>query len=116
VLAIYHTGNTVKLSKTEQEKMTWLASRNSNVPDGGAWLYSDVRCLKDTDSKLTYDQTADLKAVTRVGCLENDDSKVKLPDARTGLVMVYRVFDKVSYALVMESDGPVFLLDTVKNP
>lgn len=116
VLAIYHTGNTVKLSKTEQEKMTWLASRNSNVPDGGAWLYSDVRCLKNTDSKLTYDQTADLKAVTRVGCLENDDSKVKLPDARTGLVMVYRVFDKVSYALVMESDGPVFLLDTVKNP
>jgi hypothetical protein len=116
VLAIYHTGNTVKLSKSEQEKMTWLASRNSNVPEGGAWLYSDVRCLKDSDSKLTYDQTADLKALTRVGCLEHDESKVKLPDARTGLAMVYRVFDKVSYALVMQSDGPVFLLDTVKNP
>lgn len=116
VLAIYHTGSTVKLSRDEQEKMAWLASRNSSVPDGGAWLYSDVRCLKDADSKLTYDQAADLKAVTRVGCLDNDESKVKLPDARTGLVMVYRVFDKVSYALVMQSDGPVFLLDTVKNP
>ncbi len=116
VLAIYHTGNTVKLSRAELEKMTWLASRNTSVPEGGAWLYSDVRCLKDSDSKLTYDQTADLKAMTRVGCLENDESKVKLPDARSGLVMVYRVYDKVSYALVMESDGPVFLLDTVKNP
>lgn len=116
VLAIYHTGSTIQLSKAEQEKMTWLASRNANVPDGGAWLYSDVRCLKNADSKLTYDQRADLKTVTRVGCLENDESKVKLPDARTGLVMVYRVFDKVSYALVMQSDGPVFLLDTVKNP
>jgi hypothetical protein len=30
--------------------------------------------------------------------------------------MVYRVFDKVSYALVMQSDGPVYLLDMVKNP
>lgn len=116
VLAIYHTGNTVKLSRAEQEKMTWLASRNSAIPDGGAWLYSDVRCLKDENSKLTYDQAAELKAVTRVGCLEQDESKVKLPDARTGLVMVYRVFDKVSYALVMQSDGPVFLLDAVKNP
>ena len=116
VLAIYHTGNTIKLSKAEQEKMTWLASRNSSVPDGGAWLYSDVRCLKDNNSKLTYDQTAELKTITRVGCLEKDESKIKLPDARVGLVMVYRVFDKVSYALVMESDGPVFLLDTVKNP
>ncbi len=116
VLAVYHTGSTVKLSKGEQEKMAWLSSRNSNVPDGGAWLYSDVRCLKDDTSKLTYDQTADLKAMTRVGCLEHDDSKVKLPDARSGLVMVYRVYDRVSYALVMESDGPVFLLDTVKNP
>ncbi len=116
VLAIYHTGSTVRLSREEQEKMTWLASRDGSVPGGGAWLYSDVRCLKDADSKLTYDQTADLKAVTRVGCLEHDENQVKLPDARSGLVMVYRVFDKVSYALVMQSDGPVFLLDTVKNP
>lgn len=116
VLAIYHTGNTVKLSRDEQEKMAWLASRNSAIPEGGAWLYSDVRCLKDSDSKLTYDQSVDLKAVTRVGCLDQDESLVKLPDARTGLVMVYRVFDKVSYALVMQSNGPVFLLDSVKNP
>jgi hypothetical protein len=116
VLAIYHIGSTVKLSQDEQDKMTWLASRNSGVPEGGAWLYSDVRCLKDSDSKLTYDQAAELKAVTRVGCLDQDEDNVKLPDARSGLVMVYRVFDKVSYALVMQSDGPVFLLDTVKNP
>lgn len=115
VLAIHHTGNTVKLSKDEIDKLTWLSSRQSKIPDGGAWLYTDVRCLKD-NGKLTYDQAADLKALTRVGCLDQDDSKIKLPDARTGLVMVYRVFDKVSYALVMQSDGPVYLLDTVKNP
>ncbi len=115
VLAIYHTGNTVKLSRDEQDKTTWLNTRSSAVPDGGAWLYTDLRCLKD-NGKVTYDQSADLKAITRTGCSGQDESKIKLPDARSGLLMVYRVFDKVSYALVMQSDGPVYLLDTVKNP
>lgn len=116
VLAIYSTGNTVQLNADDLDRIKWLNSRKTNVDDGGAWLYTDVRCLKDNSSKLTYDQTAELKAITRVGCLENDPSKVKLPDARNGLVMVYRVFDQVSYALIMESNGPVYLLDTVKNP
>ncbi len=115
VLAIYQTGNTIRLNKSEQEKITWLNSRTSNVPDGGAWLYADLRCLKD-NGKLTYDQAASIKAVTRTGCVGHDESRVKLPDARAGLVMVYRVFDKVAYALVMQSNGPVYLLDTVKNP
>lgn len=115
VLAIYQTGNTVKLGKDEQDKVTWLNSRNSAIPDGGAWLYTDLRCLKDS-GKLTYDQPAELKTMTRIGCLDQDESRIKLPDARTGLLMVYRVFDKVSYALVLQSSGPVYLLDTVKNP
>ena len=42
--------------------------------------------------------------------------KVQLPDARSGLVMVYRVFDKVSYALVMQTHRSVNLLDVVRNP
>ncbi|MDD4881440.1 MAG: LysM domain-containing protein [Gallionellaceae bacterium] len=40
----------------------------------------------------------------------------RLPDVRTGLIMVYRVFDRVSYALVLESYSPIFLLDHVGNP
>ncbi|MFA5081082.1 MAG: LysM domain-containing protein [Hydrogenophilaceae bacterium] len=40
----------------------------------------------------------------------------QLPNVRTGLVMVYRVFNRVSYALVMESYSPLFLLDHVGNP
>ncbi len=115
VLAIYHTGNTVKLDKNEIEKISWLDRRQGSLPGGGAWLFTDLRCLKD-NSKLSYDQASDLKALTRIGCYEQDESRVKLPDARSGLVMVYRVYDKVSYALIMQSDGPVYLLDTVKNP
>ncbi len=41
---------------------------------------------------------------------------VKLPDERYGLVFVFRVFEKVSYALVMQSERPVQLLDDVRTP
>ncbi|MDD5056899.1 MAG: LysM peptidoglycan-binding domain-containing protein [Sideroxydans sp.] len=41
---------------------------------------------------------------------------IVLPDMRYGLVMVFRVFNKVSYALVMETKLPVQLLDRAGNP
>ncbi len=44
------------------------------------------------------------------------DEKVKLPDEDAGLLMVFRTFDKVSYALVMEATRPIHVLDTVTNP
>jgi len=115
VLAVYREGRAVELSKDEKEKMTWVAEKQG-VPNGGAWLYSDVRCLKE-NSKVTYDQSADVRNAFRNTCLGLDsDNTVKLPDARSGLVMVYRVYDRVSYALIMQSERPVYLLDNVKNP
>jgi hypothetical protein len=41
---------------------------------------------------------------------------VKLPDERTGLLMIFRVFEHVSYGLIMESARPVHLHDFVRNP
>jgi len=41
---------------------------------------------------------------------------VKLPDMRYGLAMVFRVFNKVSYALVLETKLPVQILDSARNP
>jgi nucleoid-associated protein YgaU len=41
---------------------------------------------------------------------------VKLPDERYGLVFVFRTFDSVSYALVMESSRPVSAGDMVQSP
>lgn len=39
-----------------------------------------------------------------------------LPEQRYGLVFIFRVFDKVSYALVMETDGPARVGDHVRQP
>jgi len=41
---------------------------------------------------------------------------VKLPDVRAGLAMVFEVFDKASYAIVLKSNKPLQVGDKVKNP
>ena len=48
--------------------------------------------------------------------VKSDGQKYTLPDERYGLVFVFRVFNKVAYALVMETRLPVQLLDSAKNP
>ena len=116
VLAVVREGKAVTLSKDEQDRLTWVKEKSSGAANGAAWLYTDVRCLNQ-DSKVSYDQAAAARNTFRATCISNRSSRaVKLPDARSGLVMVYRVFDRVSYALIMESDGPVYLLDQVQNP
>ncbi len=116
VLTVFREGLAVTLTRDEKDRMTWVNEKTAGVPNGGAWLYNDVRCLKE-NGKVTYNQTADVRSAFRSTCLGNsNDRAIKLPDARSGLVMVYRVYDRVSYALIMQSDGPVYLLDTVKTP
>lgn len=41
---------------------------------------------------------------------------VKLPDEKAGLLMVFRVFDKISYALVLEATRVLHVMDVVRNP
>jgi hypothetical protein len=44
------------------------------------------------------------------------DSLIKLPEERYGLVFVFRVFDRISYALVMNADRPVNIADVLQTP
>jgi LysM domain len=48
--------------------------------------------------------------------VKSEGEKYTLPDERYGLAFVFRVFDKVSYALVMQTRRPVELLDRAANP
>jgi nucleoid-associated protein YgaU len=41
---------------------------------------------------------------------------VKVPDFRAGLLMVFRVFDKVSYGLVLRAERPLAVNDRIRNP
>lgn len=50
------------------------------------------------------------------GTVEVDARAVKLPEQRYGVALVFRVFDKISYALIMASRRQANVLDTVGNP
>jgi hypothetical protein len=43
-------------------------------------------------------------------------NKVQLPDERAGIIMVFKAFDKLSYALVMETTHEIRQGDRAKNP
>ena len=42
--------------------------------------------------------------------------KVKLPDEEAGTVMVFKVYDRISYGLVVEATDAINVLDMVRNP
>ncbi len=42
--------------------------------------------------------------------------KVRLPDEPAGTLMVFKTYDRISYALVMEATNEIHVLDKVRNP
>ncbi|MGB4811179.1 MAG: LysM peptidoglycan-binding domain-containing protein [Methylophilaceae bacterium] len=72
-------------------------------------IVKDNEYQKPTDNSKPKEADADGKIVLEPGM-------VKLPDERIGLLMVFRVFDRVSYALVMQASQPVYALDSVNTP
>ena len=47
---------------------------------------------------------------------DNKNRKIKLPDERSGLIMVFKTFDRVSYALTLESGRVIHRNDVARNP
>lgn len=72
---------------------------------------ADPRCLRA--GKLAF-LAGGLKA--RSDCVPDKTDTSVLPERRIGLAFVYRVFDRVAYALVMNSEEPVYIRDVAKNP
>lgn len=42
--------------------------------------------------------------------------QVKIPDERSGLLMIFRTYDKLSYGLVLNANRSLAVLDKVRNP
>lgn len=62
-------------------------------------------------------QSGHVLALYRKGeVVKSEGKRYTLPDERYGLVFVFRVFNKVSYALVMQTRLPVQLLDRANTP
>jgi len=46
----------------------------------------------------------------------HSNDRVRLPDEAVGVLMVFRVFERLSYALVMNTERPLHLHDKVRTP
>jgi hypothetical protein len=57
----------------------------------------------------------DRPSVTPANAIDPSE-KIKLPAERYGMVFIFRVFEKVSYGLVLNSTRPVNVLDVVQTP
>lgn len=104
VLAIYREGNVLPPNKQRKE--------------GDRQGYFNVE--KNEDGSLKRDEEG--RVQTRFGTrrvdgeAETEPKELKLPDERIGLLMVFRTFEHVSYALVMESDRSIHEPDIVATP
>ena len=67
----------------------------------------------DVGTVLAIDQVGE---VIRDPFAKRGHRRVKLPDTRAGLLMIFRVFENVSYGLIVDSTRTVHLLDRVRNP
>jgi hypothetical protein len=68
---------------------------------------------KDADGKPVVN--FEKKAEKNDG-LALEPGMIKLPDERVGLMMVFRVFDRVSYGIIMQASEPINNKDAVQTP
>jgi hypothetical protein len=64
-------------------------------------------------------EVGDVMSVLRRGVVVRDrveGGRVRLPSEPAGLLMVFRVFDKLSYAIILENRRPLAVFDEVRNP
>lgn len=103
VLAIYRNGGTLPPEK--------------GTPSPKKEGYVDLE--RNDDGSLKRDDQGRIVVRTgtrRVDGKADSEGTLELPDERIGLLMVFRTFDRVSYALIMESERPVHAEDIVATP
>ncbi len=63
--------------------------------------------------------TGQVMAIYQTGAVVRDEIRkenIQVPDSRAGLLMVFRVFEKMSYGIVLKSSRPLAIMDRVGNP
>ncbi len=88
----------------DQRRLKFQYSDQSPVDQVFEHLFNNIR-----DTKRSVDKFFGVK-------FNSAYDEVQLPSERVGELMVFRTFDNLSYALVMETTRPVHLSDSVGNP
>jgi hypothetical protein len=101
VLAVYRDGATLPPTKEEGVKKEGYFNLERN---------EDGSLKRDDDGKVQ------VRLGTKRLDGKTDPEAIKLPDERVGLLMVFRTFERVSYALVMQSSREINVSDVVTTP
>jgi hypothetical protein len=81
-------------------------ARNGLAPGDILTVFQDGEVIRDRYANRSFVSTTSLSG----------GEKVKLPDEAAGTVMVFKVYDRIGYALVMEATDAIRVQDAVRNP
>jgi hypothetical protein len=109
VLASYRRGAYVSpsgqlRSEPYVEPTGWWSSMTSRWGDP-----KPVPVVPDSPGSAPSSDTAKAGAVL-------EGSALRLPDERNGIVIVFRVFEKMSYGLVVKAVKPIYVGDVLQTP
>ena len=93
------------LEKEDAKRIKFEREDTNFIDQELSILVNSIRgAIKKFDKK--FPEFANRKAISET---------ITLPEEHVGVIMVFRTFKKISYALVMETDGPVHIFDTVRS-
>ena len=101
VLAIKRAGKLVQMpsgNRREYKPYRWPANKNKPYD----WSTGAYASATESSQPAAGENT--------------DPSLIKLPSERIGLLMIFRTFEHVSYALVMQASDSINVLDLVETP
>ena len=101
-------------SKPEFDIRGKMISVNTGV--GNIGQYNVVVVNRGTRDGL---KEGNVLAIYKNGGIVRDPytkEKIELPKERAGIMMVFRVFDKISYGLILKATRPLAVMDEVRTP
>ena len=116
VLAISRFGKLVTLPKDNKPDPSFNFNRSKCLRDGAKVTFNEPY-----DANKAYGPCPDGDLPKSFGApyttsADDEARLLKLPEERYGLLLIFRTFEKVSYALVMQSSRSVNVNDVVEKP
>jgi len=114
VLAIFQSGAMVRdRIGTEPDEKTRKRQEQEHEAGRIHFQHEDSGAIDSALTHIVNDVRENWHALTkrRYGGVD-----VELPEERIGELMVFRSFDRISYALIMQISRPVHIHDSVRNP
>ena len=116
VLASYRRGQLVTArSSQDLESPKWFTNWSWDGWSWPAWTWGtgETKAMPVVPPPANY-QPADVQKSGAGAPMAGRE--LRLPDERNGLIFVFRVFEKMSYAMVMKATKPIYIGDVVQTP